>query len=387
MPAWCGQSILGIEAMEPFKNYMSPDGVGFIALHLDRHLDDFDPKAFKHPLLEELPALELKQRTQLIADAVNSVLPTGIALRNEILAAMLHPDPLNHADKPSDNDGICGWGLWPLTMVVGQHGLEEFDGSLALLKEMTKRGTAEFDVRPFLAANQARALNIITAWATGENIHVRRLASEGTRPRLPWGMQLKQLIADPKPTLPILSAMRDDPEDYVRRSVANHLNDIAKDHPELVAQIATDWMTDAKTPRQKLLRHGCRTLIKQGHEKALRAFGVMPPVIEEPVVGIETSVMNLGEDLTFSVILKSRGQSAQKIVLDYVVHFQRANGTLSPKVFKWKQITLKPDECLNLSRNHSIRPITTRKYYAGEHALSLRINGVDYSNIRFELRT
>ena len=181
--------------------------------------------------------------------------------------------------------------------------------------------------------------------------------------------------------------MRDDPEDYVRRSVANHLNDIAKDHPELVAQIATDWMTDAKIPRQKLLRHGCRTLIKQGHEKALRAFGVTPPVIEEPVVGIETSAVKLGEDLTFSVLLKSRGQSAQKIVLDYVVHFQRANGTLSPKVFKWKQITLKPDECLNLSRNHAIRPITTRKYYAGEHALSLRINGVDYSNIRFDLRT
>ena len=371
--------------MEPFKNLMSPEVVGFIAMHLGRHVADFNADVFKTPLLERLPSLELKQRTKLIADAVQAALPSDLAHRNEVLAAMLHPDTMDHADKPSDKDGICGWGLWPLTMVVGQHGLDDFDGSLLLLKEMTKRGTAEFDVRPFLDADQTRALEIITPWARDENIHVRRLASEGTRPRLPWGMQLKQLVKDPKPTLPILTTMRDDSEEYVRRSVANHLNDIAKDHPDVVAQIANDWMVDAQVPRQKLIRHACRTLIKQGHADALRAFGVKPPKIEEPTIKIGTPKVNLGGALAFTVALKSNGLTSQKIVIDYVVHFQKANGTLSPKVFKWKQLDLRPSEEIILERRHAIRPITTRKYYSGDHALSLQINGTEFGREVFDL--
>lgn len=372
--------------MEPFKNFMSTEVVGFIALHLGRHLVGFDEYAFKQPILDCLPSLELKQRTQLIADAVHAVLPSDLKARNEILGAMLHPDPLDHAGEPSDADGICGWGLWPLTMVVGQHGLDDFDGSLALLKEMTKRGTAEFDVRPFLDADQTRTLEIITPWATDENLHVRRLASEGTRPRLPWGMQLKQLVKAPEPTLPILEAMRDDPEEYVRRSVANHLNDIAKDHPDIVAQIANEWMIDAKAPRQKLIRHACRTLIKDGHGEALRAFGIEPPCIEEPLIDISTMIVNLGGGLAFSVGVKSNRNSSQKIVIDYIVYFQKANGSLSPKVFKWKQLTLQAHEEVLLERRHAIRPITTRKYYSGAHALSMRINGVEYGREEFELK-
>ncbi len=371
--------------MEPFKNLISPEVVGFIAIHLGRHVASFDEEVFKFPLLERLPSLELKQRTQLIADAVHAVLPRELTHRNEVLAAMLHPDPLSQANKPSDMDGICGWGLWPLTMVVGQHGIDDFDGSLLLLKEMTKRGTAEFDVRPFLDADQARALEIITPWARNENIHVRRLASEGTRPRLPWGMQLKQLVKDPKPTLPILTTMRDDPEEYVRRSVANHLNDIAKDHPDLVAQIANKWMNNAQMPRQKLIHHACRTLIKQGHMDALRAFGVNPPKIEEPAIDIGTPKVNLGGAMAFTVELKSDSQTSQKIVIDYIIHFQKANGTLSPKVFKWKQLNLQPSEEIILERRHVIRPITTRKYYSGEHALSLRINGTEFGRKVFDL--
>jgi len=371
--------------MEPFKNLMSPEVVGFIAIHLGRHVAGFSEEVFKSPLLERLPSLELKQRTQLIADAVHAVLPSELKHRNEVLAAMLHPDPLDHAGKPSDMDGICGWGLWPLTMVVGQHGLGNFDGSLLLLKEMTKRGTAEFDVRPFLDADQPRALEIIIPWARDENIHVRRLASEGTRPRLPWGMRLKQLVNDPKPTLPILTTMRDDPEEYVRRSVANHLNDIAKDHPDVVAQIANEWMVDAQVPRQKLIRHACRTLIKQGHSEALRAFGVKPPEIEEPAIDIGTPEVNLGGALAFTVALKSSRQTSQKIVIDYVIYFKKANGTLSPKVFKWKQLNLQPSEEIILDRRHAIRPITTRKYYSGNHALSLRINGTEFGREVFDL--
>jgi len=371
--------------MEPFKNKISPAVVETLALHLARHLDGFDAEAFKHPILEMLPSLELKQRTQLIADGLHQVLPADFTHRNQILSAMLHPDPIDHTDLPSDDDGMCGWGLWPLTMVVGQHGLDDFEGSLFLLKEMTKRGTSEFDIRPYLDADQARALEIITPWAHDENIHVRRLASEGTRPRLPWGMQLKQLVADPSPILPILFEMRDDDELYVRRSVANNLNDIAKDHPDMVAELANEWMKGASVPREKLIRHACRTLIKQGHSEAMRAFGVVEAQIDAPVIEIATPEVTFGEHLDFSMILRSTSQATQKIVIDYVIHFQKANGRLSPKVFKWKKFDLKRGERLVLKRSHAIRHITTRKYYMGDQALSLRINGTEYGMEHFDL--
>lgn len=364
--------------MEPFKNSVSPEVVGYIAMHLARHLEGVDKDAFTQPILDALPSLELKQRIKLISDALHVALPSQLPHRNAVLAAMLHPDPIDQAGKPSDEKGISGWGLWPLTMVVGHHGLADFEGSMALLKEMTKRGTAEFDVRPYLEADQARALAIMTPWARDENIHVRRLASEGTRPRLPWGMQLKQLVEDPTPTLPVLTTLRDDPEDYVRRSVANHINDIAKDHADLVARIAHDWMEGAAAPRQKLIRHACRTLIKQGHPDVMKAFGVLPAIINPPIVTIDTPQVSLGGTLAFNVVLQSKAKSSQKIVIDYAVHFQKANGTLAPKVFKWKQMQLKPGERLVLSRSHAIRPITTRTYYAGPHALSLRINGTEF---------
>lgn len=371
--------------MEPFKNFISAREVDLITLHLSRHLPEFDGQDFQTGIMKSLLSLELKQRAALIASALHNVLPPDAASRNAILAAMLHPDPLDQATQPSDDKGISGWGLWPLTMVVGTYGLEDFDASLALLKEMTKRGTSEFDVRPFLQADQERALAIITPWASDENIHVRRLASEGTRPRLPWGMQLKQLVTDPSPTLPILHAMRDDPEEYVRRSVANHLNDIAKDHPDLVAGLANDWMSAAPAPRQKLVRHACRTLIKQGHPMALAAFGVGKPDISEPVIRVLTPQVDLGSALSFAVDLSSGAKKPQKLIIDYVIHFQKVSGTLAAKVFKWKQMTLEAGQTVSMTRDHAIRPITTRKYYAGTHALSLRINGRDFGREEFEL--
>ncbi len=225
--------------------------------------------------------------------------------------AMLHPDEDNHANQLSDEQGICGWGISPLTTVVGQHGLDNFDGSLRLLKEMTKRFSSEFDIRYFLLADQERALNIIIEWVDDPNTHVRRLASEGTRPRLPWAMQLPQLRMNPQPTLPILEALRNDKEEYVRRSVANHLNDIAKDHPNLVASMAVGWMQGANKEREKLVRHACRTLIKQGHTVALKAVGVGVPEIEFHGLSLESSTVEFGDALIFSVELRSTSDGPQ----------------------------------------------------------------------------
>ncbi|WP_415714258.1 DNA alkylation repair protein [Roseibium sp.] len=345
----------------------------------------FDRASFEAEILNSLEDLELKQRARLIADVMGRHLPRDLDERYALLEAILHPVADTDVDRASYELGIRGWGMMPLGMVVTDSGLEDFEKSFALLKEMTKRATAEFEVRPFLDRDQDKALSIMAPWVNDPSVHVRRLVSEGTRPRLPWGMRLKQLCADPAPVLPLLEALRDDPEEYVRRSVANHLNDIAKDHPDLVAEIAALWLRDADRNREKLVRHACRTLVKQGHSATLEAFGLKEPEIslEGPIV--ETGSVEYGSSLTFGINLTSTTKAPQQLVLDYVVHFKKANGSLAPKVFKWTKIALEPGQTVNLRREHAIRPITTRVYYGGTQAVSLRINGKDFGYSEFEL--
>ena len=371
--------------MEPFKNNISPDLVRCIGGHVAQHHAGFDRLGFEADILEELDRLELKQRAALIARHLDHHLPRELPARFSILQAMLHPMTEVAFDRGSDEQGIRGWGMMPLGMVVAASGLEDFEASFVLLKEMTKRATAEFDVRPFLASDQDQALAIMAPWVKDESVHVRRLVSEGTRPRLPWGMRLQALVADPTPTLPLLEALKDDPEDYVRRSVANHLNDIAKDHPELVADIAKRWLKGADRNREKLVRHACRSLIKQGHTATLEAFGLNPPEILVEGPQVLTAEVAYGDPVGFNIELVSTSSKTQDLVIDYLIHFKKANGTLAPKVFKWTKLTLAPGERLTLSRSHAIRPITTRVYYGGTQAVSLRINGKDIGFCEFEL--
>lgn len=371
--------------MEPFKNKISPDLVACLGMHIERHLEGFDRKSYEASILADLDKLELKQRARLIADVTGKVLPQTLDGKFHILKSVLHPLENEGVDRASDEQGIRGWGMMPLGMVVTDHGLQDFEKSFALLKEMTKRATAEFEVRPFLDKDQERALAIMTPWVQDDSVHVRRLVSEGTRPRLPWGMRLKKLVEDPSPTLPLLEALKDDPEEYVRRSVANHLNDIAKDHPDLVAGIAGRWLKDADRNRDKLVRHACRSLIKQGHPETLTAFGLRPPEIKVEGPDIRTPTVTYGDAVSFDVELTSSGRKTQSLVIDYLVHFKKANGTLAPKVFKWTKVKLEPGETLSLSRDHAIRPITTRVYYGGTQAIGLRINGKDFGFSEFEL--
>ena len=371
--------------MEPFKNFISPGLVTCIAGHLAIHLPTFDRVSFEESILKELNGLELKARGQLIADHLHAVLPEDHSVRHKIILAMLHPVDDINGEQKSDAEGICGWGMMPLGLVVGQHGLAAFEEALLLLKEMTKRFSSEFDVRYFLLEDQQRALDIMQGWINDPNRHVRRLVSEGTRPRLPWAMQLPGLKADPSPILPLLKALRDDKEEYVRRSVANHLNDIAKDHPDLVADIAKDWMKNADKNRTKLVRHACRSLIKQGHTGALEAFGLNPPEVNLKKISIENRNVIFGNGLNFCADIISTAKKPQNLIIDYVVYFLKSNNKQSGKVFKWKKLTLEAGETLSMRKIHPIRPITTRRYYEGTQALALRINGKDFGFEEFDL--
>ena len=272
----------------------------------------------------------------------------------------------------------------PMADFVAARGLGDFDRAMGVLGEMTKRFSAEFAVRPFILADPGRAMGWLMAWARDPSPQVRRLASEGSRPRLPWGLRLKPLVADPAPLIPLLTTLRDDASEDVRRSVANSLNDIAKDHPDLVAGIARDWLRDAPPARARLVRHALRSLLKQGHGPTLAALGYAEAAVAAEI-SVATPVVRYGEALGFAVDLRETSGAAQRLVIDYKVHHRRANGSMAPKVFKWCTLELAPGERLRLQRRHAIRPITTRRYYDGPQRVEVLVNGASVAAADFEL--
>lgn len=362
---------------EPFKNFFNEETVGGLATQIVSYCPQFDRDEFLRFVLNGFEELELKERSSRIAEGMGHFLPANFPQAAMILQRCLHPDEdtpnLNGADIAAE--GVRGWMIAPMTEYVAEQGMGHFDLAMATLKEMTKRFTAEFAVRFFLLEDTGRALSIMEDWILDPNRHVRRLVSEGTRPRLPWAMRLPMFQEDPAPVLALLDKLKDDEDEYVRRSVANNLNDIAKDHPDLVADVAARWMKGADKNRQRLIRHGLRTLIKQGHPKALAALGYGEARVELGKLSVLTPGVQYGSALEFEVELHSKAAEDQKLVIDYVIHHRKANGTLAPKVFKWATITLPAGASHQARRKHAIRPITTRRYYPGLHRVEVVANG------------
>jgi 3-methyladenine DNA glycosylase AlkC len=372
---------------EPFKNFYSVELIKQMGAHLARTDPNFDATGFIAMASKNLAALELKQRSSQIQQSLDHYLPTSFSAAVETLLASLHPETdVELSNRSMDERGIRGWAVMPMSELVGLRCEEDFDLALEAQKQLTKRFSSEFGIRYSILADPERALATIQGWTSDANYHVRRLASEGTRPRLPWAMQLPSLIADPTPAMPILEALKDDPSEYVRRSVANHLNDISKDHPDLVARIADKWMHKADAKRKKTVRHACRSLIKAGHPATLAALGYGEADIELSPIDVLTQTVTFGEALAFEAVLNSTSVKCQNLVIDYVIHFRKANGVTAPKVFKLKTMRLEPGARIRLSRRHPIRAITTRRYYNGLQAVELQINGKAYGQAEFELR-
>ncbi len=371
---------------EPFKNLFNPEMITLIARHIKRVWAPFDMSGFISKATKNLDELGLKQRSSQIKYALDMFLPVRFADAAPILLKSLHPeDDVDLSGTAMDNKGIRGWAIMPMTEYVGDHGIVDFDLGMCVQKELTKRFSSEFGIRDFIIHDQDRALAVLKKWTKDDNFHVRRLVSEGSRPRLPWAMQLPQLIQNPDPLFPILEELKDDPVEYVRRSVANNLNDIAKDHPQKITQIAADWMKNATPKREKLVRHACRTLIKKGHRGAMSALGYEQAKVSLVGFDILTPKVSMGNKLSFSIELLSQSPSDQDVILDYIIHHVKANGRTSPKAFKWKTFKLKANACLTIKRNHAFKPITTRKYYAGMHRVEIQLNGDSLGSSQFEL--
>ncbi len=370
--------------MEPFKNYFNQDLIGKTADIFERACEGFDKQRFIELSTTGLDTLELKERATQIMHALDQTLPEPFDEFEEVVLGSLHEseDP-NGEGLTFDGTGLMGFAAWPVTDLVTHRGLHQPEKALPLLKEVTKRFTAEFAIRPFLVEHRDYTLSVLNGWVDDQSRHVRRLVSEGTRPRLPWGLRLNEFVADPAPILPFLKALRDDGEDYVRRSVANSLNDIAKDHPAMVAAIAHDWLRGASVERVRLVRHACRTLLKAGDENTLAAFGYKAVEGLTCELSVLTPKVVFGDALEFDINVRAPDKAAP-VMVDYAIHFVKSNGGTAPKVFKWKDAKLK-DGGLKAERRHVIKPITTRRYYEGLHRLEIIINGVSVAEADFEL--
>jgi 3-methyladenine DNA glycosylase AlkC len=367
--------------MEPFKNAFSYQNACIIAEQVRTAHPAFSMPAFRKGLEKQLEPLELKDRMILLGRRIEAGLPSDPAEMFPILVKALGND--------GNEGGLRGFQVWPLTDIVARAGLRHFDESMAALREMTRCFTAEFAIRPFLREHRQRTLKQMKRWSKDPDEHVRRLVSEGTRPLLPWGERLPELMADPTQTLHLLESLHRDKSDYVRLSVSNHLNDFSKKHPELVLDTLEKWrgMTPAHAGFAKLSRHACRTLLKQGHARALAFHGYGGGNDLEVVeFSMERPSVELGGHLAYRLVVRNTSRKPLSVLFDYAVHHRKANGSLSPKVFKGRKRDLAPGESWEIEGRHPVRPVTTRVYHAGLHRLEPRLNGRIFPALDFQLK-
>ena len=331
----------------------------------------FDSTAFLDHTLTNLASRELMDRMRRTSTGVALALPLPYREQLAVLRALA-----SRIDR-----GFIGIFL---SDFVARHGLDDTAASLDALRFFTRFGSAEFAIRPFIERDPAGTLAVLHAWTRDTDEHVRRLASEGSRPRLPWGARLQFLVADPTPTLPILAALRTDPSLYVRKSVANHLNDIAKDHPEVALDFVSTW-DRTHAPTAWIVRHALRTLVKRGHPRALDLLGAGSAPKLDVTFTVAPKRVRLGDTVTFTATLTSTARRPQSLLIDYVVHYARTSGKASEKVFKWTQLDLAPGESITLTKRQTIRDFSTRRHHVGRHRVELQINGRRLAETAFTL--
>lgn len=359
---------------EPFKNFIDAAAVDRLVSQFEQASADFDGAAFRKAALDGLEGLELKDRVRHLAACLRQILPAKYSQALRLLLKAL-PKGLQTTDELS-----LGWEYWALAQFVEDYGREHAEESLDALQEITQVYTAEFAIRPYVDRYPELAFAKVRSWLTSPNPHVRRLCSEGLRPRLPWGMRLQGLVDEPSPLWPILEALKDDEELYVRRSVANCINDIAKDHPdEVVAKVAKWRGTDSY-----VLRHGLRSLVKSGHTGALELLGFGEPIGISVELALPGSV-SIGGALPMKLRLTSTHSESQRLAVDYAVHYLKNSGKNSAKVFKWKTLDLPAGGSVELGKSQSFAITSVRVLRPGTHAISILVNGVKSASQEFLL--
>ncbi len=356
---------------EPLKNAYNQQYITRLANSIKQAWPSFDAPTFISKVLDsQWEDKELKARMKHISLMMRACLPSSFPESVDILLR--------------SSAGFGGFEGMFFPDYIEQFGAEHWDLSVKALEQLTQYSSAEFAVRPMIIRDANTMMKTMLGWASHENHHVRRLATEGCRPRLPWAMALPEFKHNPALILPILNELKQDESLYVRRSVANNLNDIAKDNPGIVldwckANIGqhpdTDWV----------IKHGCRTLLKKACPEALLLFGYASAAsISVNDLNIKNETLKVGDDLYFSFSLSTEDKALSKLRVEYIIDYVKANGRCSPKVFKSSESDYQ-QQALFFERKHSFRQMSTRKHYPGEHKLSIRINGEVKSWVNFVL--
>jgi len=356
---------------EPLKNAYNQQYITRLAKRIKNAWPIFDDSLFIAKVLDDQwEGKELKTRMKHISVMMQACLPQSFSESVDILLA-----------SASDFGGFEGM-FFP--DYIEQFGAEHWELSVQALEQLTQYSSSEFAVRPMIIRDAARMMETMLEWASHDNYHVRRLATEGCRPRLPWAMALPEFKKNPSLILPILDKLKQDESLYVRRSVANNLNDIAKDNPDIVLDWCktnigqhpdTDW----------IIKHGCRTLLKKACPETLTLFGyASASSVSVNDLAIKNEKLTIGDDLYFSFCLSSEDKALSKLRVEYIIDYVKANGRCSPKVFKVSESVYQQRE-LAFERKHAFRQMSTRKHYPGEHKLFIRVNGEVKKTVDFVL--
>lgn len=345
---------------------------------LENVLPSFDRGKFKGLIfISEFDDFELKQRMLHTAETLHHFLPEDFSLASDLIVQII---------QNLRGNGISEHNIEYMFFpeYISMYGIDHYDDSVKAMEYITQFTSCEFAVRPFILKYEEQMIQQMLAWSKHEHHMVRRLASEGSRPRLPWGMGIPSLKKDPTPILPILYQLKEDPTEIVRRSVANNLNDIAKDHPDVVVSIAKTWKGGSKET-DALVKHACRTLLKQAHPEIMKLYGLDSSKLETSSFTVITPRVKIGDHLEFSFNLRNTDNKSRLLRLEYGIHYLKKNGELSRKVFKISEREIEQGESLGISRKQSFKPITTRVFYPGRHRVSIIVNGTEMDIADFEL--
>jgi 3-methyladenine DNA glycosylase AlkC len=375
--------------MEPFKNIYNRSSITKLALDIRRGYRQFDELKFITACTRGLQKLEMKERVLHITNVLKLHLPTQYTRAIDVMVRSLAPQEFHEEQEwaGQEVEGVTGFMVWPLLTFIEHYGLDDLETSLAGMYEMTKRFSAEFAIRPFIQRYDKQIFTVLTHWTCDKSKHVRRLCSEGTRPNLPWGKKVATINKNLARNIDLLERLKTDPEEYVQRSVANHLNDLSRIDRDLLLTTLTRWQNPKLKVPKKIIRHASRTLLKEGNPTALMLHGYCAEAkIAVSAFTISQSSVREGETVEIEVTLSSKSAKTEQVLLEYIVYYLRANGEYSRKTFRLKDFKLASNETLTLSKTISFRRVTTRRHYTGLHRLALQVNGRESQYQELELQ-
>lgn len=351
--------------MDAFKTRLNREALGVMRDRLAVQSAAFSAPAFEEALPADYDALELRNRVSAVATALRAALPDAPQAAIALLLSALEED---RAAAP-----VPTWCVWPITEYVARHALHDPVLGLSALRRMTRFFTSEFGIRPFLLHHPETTLDTMTGWTRDRDPHIRRLASEGSRPLLPWASRIGWLLENPRATAPILDALRNDGADTVRRSVANHLNDISRIDPKAAIATARDWRRLGV--REDMLSHALRGLIKRCDPAAFDLLGYRSGAVELAAAAVEAARVRLGEAIRFTVDIRNPTRETQRVMVDYALSFPGRNGADRRLVFKGGKRSIPAGRRATVTRAHCLKNTTVRTYPPGAYTLEILVNG------------